>query len=890
MLGQFFAALGGAIGNAYGGGILSTIGKFAGKRFGDYLEKSSIKPDEYYRHHSHLNNMYLESMASGRPIPIVFGYAKLPGNMIWALPLTEKRDTFSRTSNFPNTDITKTIYHDTQYSYYANFALAICKGEISEIGRIWANDQIIDISEYQFRLYKGSEDQMPDPLIERIEGINKTPAFRGLAYVVFENLPIGIFGNKIPNFSFEVIKKSGSKEAEDLVRNMIMIPGSGEFVYDTIIQSKIIKTNENVVLSEENINCHTYNKIADSLVSLNQLEKTCVNLEWVAPVVCWFGNNLNAGLCDIFPAVEYQDKSSNSSEEWKVSSYRRSTAKLISKDRNGNPNYGGTVNDASILRYLDEIKSRGLKVMFYPMFLMDLEGKPWRGHLYGSETEIRNFFNKESGYKNFILHYAKLTKGKVDAFVIGSELVSMTKVRAGNIFPAVEELIDLARQVKEIVGQNVIVTYAADWSEYHHTDGGWYNLDDLWSCKDIDVIGIDAYFPITKSLVSDISDNEIIDGWRSGEGYDYYIDHYDVNKTQYPLDAPYAWKNIEYWWNNYHINPSGMKTKWIPRSKKIWFTEFGFPSIDKATNKPNVFYDPLCSDGGIPTHSSGVVDFSIQRRAIKNSLEIWRNSPFLDKIFLWTWDARPYPAWPHLNYWQDGRLWSRGHWVNGKFGISSLADILIALCGHAGIKPSNIDVSTIEDSVGGFVITQDGSVMDIINTLRCLYFFDIVTDDKNIIKFIKRGTKLPYHISQQDLIKNTNTSSYAQYSYIPDSAMLSKVQIGFIDSQNYSQKTYYHNIEKESHISTSKINFQVVMSPSEAEYFASNIIASSRIENGVMRIILPIEYIYIEPTDLITITIEDQHHQMRVTDVKITNFQIEVTAMIILSNLKTNQY
>lgn len=880
MLGQIFSALGGMLGGAYGGGILSTIGRFAGRRLGDYLEKSTIAPDEYYRHHRHLDNMYLESMASGRPIPIVFGYAKLPGNMIWALPLTEVRNESARTEKFTGTQLARAIYHDTKYSYYASFALAICKGEISDIGRIWANDEILDISQYNVRFYKGSEDQMPDPLIEKTHGKNKTPAFKGLAYVIFENLPLEIFGNRVPNFSFEVIRKSGSNEAEDLVKNMVMIPGSGEFVYDTIIQHKTIKTNENIQLLKENINCHNYQGIADSVLSLNQLQKTCANLEWIAPVVCWFGNNLNAGSCDILPAVEYQDSSSTSSEIWKVANYSRSTASLISKDSGNNPNYGGTVNDASLLRYLDEIKSRGLKVMFYPMFLMDLPGKPWRGHVTGSESEIRNFFNKSSGYKNFILHYARLTRGKIDAFVIGSELVSLTKVRSGNIFPAVEELIDLARQVKAIVGANVIVTYAADWSEYHHTDGGWYNLDDLWSSRDIDVIGIDAYFPITKSVVSNISNAEILGGWQSGEGYDYYIDHYNENKPEFHLDAPYAWKNIEYWWNNYHTNPSGARTTWVPRSKKIWFTEFGFPSIDKATNKPNVFYDPLCSDGGVPTHSTGAVDFGIQRRGVKNSLEFWKSSPFLDKIFLWTWDARPYPAWPHLNYWKDGRLWSRGHWVNGKFGISSLADILLELCLHAGIPAQNIDVSTIEGSIAGFVIAQNSSAMDIISSLRCLYFFDIVTDEKNIIKFIKRDSKLSYQISPEDFIKSSN-NLYLEYSHIDENSMLSKLEIGFIDNQNYSKKTYHHNIEKESNVETSKLNFQIVMSESEAEYFASNIIRSSRMENGIFRFILPINYIHIEPTDLITIMVAKQNYQLRVTDIKIVKLQIEIVALMI---------
>nr|WP_096001072.1 glycoside hydrolase TIM-barrel-like domain-containing protein [Rickettsia monacensis] len=69
-----------------------------------------------------------------------------------------------------------------------------------------------------------------------------------------------------------------------------------------------------------------------------------------------------------------------------------------------------------------------------------------------------------------------------------------------------------------MVGSNVQVTYAADWSEYHRTSGGWYNLDPLFTSPYIDFVGIDAYFPLTSSLSSQITKEEIMKGCRSGKG------------------------------------------------------------------------------------------------------------------------------------------------------------------------------------------------------------------------------------------------------------------------------------------------------------------------------------------------------------------------------------
>jgi hypothetical protein len=116
------------------------------------------------------------------------------------------------------------------------------------------------------------------------------PGFRGLAYIIFEDLPLVDFGNIIPSFSFEVIRKANIPSifsVEDLVKSMVMIPGSGEFVYDTIIQHKIITNTYGATIAKKTINSHNYHNIPNSLHSLNQLKLTCANIEWVAPVVCW---------------------------------------------------------------------------------------------------------------------------------------------------------------------------------------------------------------------------------------------------------------------------------------------------------------------------------------------------------------------------------------------------------------------------------------------------------------------------------------------------------------------------------------------------------------------------------------------------------------------------
>ena len=109
------------------------------------------------------------------------------------------------------------------YRYCANFALGLCEGEIAGIRRVWADGNEIDTTGIEMRVHRGSEDQPPDPLIEARQGAGNTPAYRGLAYVVFERLPLDDYGNRIPVLQFEIVRPVGRLERE--LRAVTVIPG-----------------------------------------------------------------------------------------------------------------------------------------------------------------------------------------------------------------------------------------------------------------------------------------------------------------------------------------------------------------------------------------------------------------------------------------------------------------------------------------------------------------------------------------------------------------------------------------------------------------------------------------------------------------------------------------
>jgi hypothetical protein len=144
-----------------------------------------------------------------REIPFGYGADRLPGNIIWANNIQEEKVTTTTKQGGKGSPKTKTT--TTTYLYYVDLAVLVCEGVVDAILRVWADGKIIydpangtQIDGLDMRVYRGTEDQLPDALIELATGANLAPAYRGLCYVVFERFPLGNFGNRIPAFSFEV--------------------------------------------------------------------------------------------------------------------------------------------------------------------------------------------------------------------------------------------------------------------------------------------------------------------------------------------------------------------------------------------------------------------------------------------------------------------------------------------------------------------------------------------------------------------------------------------------------------------------------------------------------------------------------------------------------------
>ncbi len=608
------AAIGGSIGGAVLGVSAATIGGAIGSFAGSMIDSwivSSLAPGQRIEG-QRLENLTLTTSTEGAVIPRIYGRMRIGGNIIWATDFTETVNTTTQGGGKGGGPKVTT----TAYLYSASFAVALCEGPISGIGRIWADGKPLDLKNVTWRLYTGDESQQPDPFVEAKMGTGNAPAYRGTAYVMFEELPLEQFGNRIPQLSFEVFRPVIEPDtAEGMVRAVTLIPGTGEFVYAT---EGISRGSGGNTTSE---NVHTTNAVPDIVAALDQLQAAAPNIESISLVVSWFGTDLRAGNCQLKPGVENTTKVTTP-KSWVVNGVARSGAHVISLDASGRTAFGGTPADFAVVQAIQEIKARGLRITFYPFLLMDIPAGnalpdpysdnavtigqatyPWRGRITCSPaagyagtvdktaaagTQVSAFFGNAQvadfaiigetvswtggtdwGYRRMILHYAHLcaVAGGVDSFLIGSELRGLTTIRdTATTYPVVSALKQLATDVAGILGADTAISYAADWSEYfgHQPPDGsgdlFYHLDPLWSDPNIHFIGIDNYLPLSD--------------WRDGS------DH---------LDAQAGWatiRNLDYLRSNIE---GGEGFDWFYASDADRTAQIRTPITDGAYNKPWVF-------------------------------------------------------------------------------------------------------------------------------------------------------------------------------------------------------------------------------------------------------------------------------------------------------------
>lgn len=171
-----------------------------------------------------IQNVLLQGASEGQDMKRCYGpFCRTSGDLIWQSPFKVDKIVTSGGGGGGGKGfgggggVTSTTYEAS-----VSVAIAVCRNQTNNIKKIWADSKVIyeagikdkRVEDIVFHL--GTATQDPDSTIEAFEGAGNVPAYRGVTYVVFKNLKLRDFGNRIPRFTFLVEEKYDKSVAETI--------------------------------------------------------------------------------------------------------------------------------------------------------------------------------------------------------------------------------------------------------------------------------------------------------------------------------------------------------------------------------------------------------------------------------------------------------------------------------------------------------------------------------------------------------------------------------------------------------------------------------------------------------------------------------------------------
>lgn len=313
----------------------------------------------------------------------------------------------------------------------------------------------------------------------------------------------------------------------------------------------------------------------------------------------------------------------------------------------------------------------------------------------------------------------------------------------------------------------------------------------------------------------------------------------------------------------------------------IYFTEIGFPAVDRGSNQPNVFVDAKSSESALPYYSRGTRDDLIQRRALEAVLAHWKNMAnnpastvysgrMIDpaRMHVWCWDARSFPDFPaRATVWTDAPNWRLGHWLNGRVGLVPLADLVADLCAYGGF--TDIDVSGLFGLVTGFLIDRTMSLRDALEPLMLAYQFDAV-ESEGLIKFVHRSGAPALSLSENDLVlddarepKSAFTLKRAQETDLPLASRLT-----YIDATaDYRQSAIESRRLVGASERTAVSSLPLVMEQGFAQGVSDMILMDAWERREHASFALPPSRLALDPTDVVMVRAGGRDWRLRLTEI-----------------------
>jgi len=271
-----------------------------------------------------------------------------------------------------------------------------------------------------------------------------------------------------------------------------------------------------------------------------------------------------------------------------------------------------------------------------------------------------------------------------------------------------------------------------------------------------------------------------------------------------------------------------------PQFDAAWCDELGCPAVDKGPNQPNVFPDPKSSENGVPWFSNGgrsdVASLNLaaahfdQWDAASDDFDAAAN-PVSDvyggrmvdasRLYLWAWDARPFPAFPtRTDVWSDGSNWLLGHWLNGRMNGVAVADLINAILADHGLEAA--DVTRVHGTVGGYVLSDPATARGALEPVVDLFGLTVSGEGGKLVFATEDAADgAAIELDEFAIVDDRPLTTRTR---IADHDLPAEVALSFIDpSTDYQAGTARAVLSEAPHRGQRHIGFPGVLEPGMAE-------------------------------------------------------------------------
>ena len=808
--------VGGVIGAFFG---VPQLGFMLGSLAGSFLFPTKGPNQEGPR----LDNLSVTSSTYGQPIFIIYGTVRVGGNIIWSKPIREQKTVTKQSGGKGGAGSSGKT---TTYAYYWTGAVALGEGPIVDVVKIWTDTKIaydrtgtsstVRKPDFRFRVYYGDELQMPDAAIAADKGDANVTAHRGMAYIVFDDIPLKDYGNRVPSFTFEVVANTGGATATgvhgiiDLTSGPVAAPRTGILVPNWV-HRRLYKFRDG-----DSGGIHVYN-----METRKEIRQAAV-----------------------FDVVEPDDSFSlGFGGEVAVDDDGFIYAQLTS----GGANSRAVVKiDGFSLKEVARIGSSSSNL------------DPLKNIITGDNFCVVNAYSA-TGLNRYLVNCDY--RGDVQFIHCGGSGMTLSCVTSVDEFKAYGvpgETRD-GRAVCYLVGRAQFGPQSTEpFGIYRITVPGTAYLSAI----------TDQPNPVfTRTKLGTISPTQVVSWWSyfNSFGGSFYDTHegrlyllveggrFFTTKTKYLV----------------RYNPETASVEWAkPLTVSFSFTAYnGFYRVNSG-------FVSFVGDTNFGTHTSPVQTFNLSTGDSAET-DQWDFEGTVGGAQ--TYDSQTGAIIAVGTTLADtgetnciiytGRASSAG---------ANLGDIVTNLCGRVGLESSDIDVAELTDDVDGYVINNQSTVRSAIEPLALTFNFDGVESD-DTLKFLKRGRASSLTLTQPDLkFLSDQEGEFLRETRMQEVELPERVSLVYLDpGKDYQQNTQTtKRISKPtpSMFSANQISntIPVVMSASFAKQLSETLLYTSWIERIRQEIAISWEYAKLDPVDAVTINLDNGTvYEVRLTSVDI---------------------